>query len=66
MRRLNAVYAGQIAPIPAKAESDGPQRVAAAHDVLPTGDTITLVAIDDLHTTARRRGCATDQRAGDH
>ena len=54
MGRLNAIDPSQFTPIPTEAEGDRPQGIASAHDVLATGDTITLIAIDDLHTATLR------------
>ena len=55
MRWLDAVHTCQLTPVPAEAERDGPERIAAPHDVLAAGDLVTLVAVDDLYAATLRR-----------
>ena len=49
MRWTDIIDPCQIAPVPAKAESDRPERVSALNGVVPAGYTVPVVTIDDTH-----------------
>jgi hypothetical protein len=66
MRRLDTIDPSQLAPVPTKAEGDGPESVTSTDNVLAAGDAIALVAIDDLHTATLRRRRTPAQRSGYH
>lgn len=49
MRRTKVVDPGQVAPIPAEPGGNGPERIAAAYNVLAGGNAIPAVTIDNAH-----------------
>ncbi len=63
MWRRDVVDPRQVSPIPAKAKGYRPQGVTAPNDVLPAGNAIATVAIDDMYPSRRRAGAPGEQGA---